>query len=686
MESQYIHKAREHRVKKSKQVRENQTDSDLGGHIVRSHPLEILQSLSIHQYHVTNSVVDPILSKIEMANNNQDNDKLSSDLLSANLVLANQSFEIKKRAEELIVANQEKVIREKELVTAHVELAFQDEENIKRKNELDVVNKKLAYQKKERRIRASELLIANKELLFQNKEKENRAKELDIANKELLYQNKEKEKRAGELTLANIELAYQNIEKENRTLELALAYKELAFQNLEKESRAKELAIANAELHFQYIEKENRAKELAVANRELLYQNKEKEKRAAELLLANIELAYENVEKENRAKELAIANKELEYQNKEKEKRAAELLTSNQELAIEIADKEKRIKESIYLSNHDHLTGLHNRRSYEEELVKLDKEENLPITIIMGDINGLKMINDSFGHIAGDNLLKLIANIFMRICRPGDLVSRMGGDEFVIVIPKCNDDAAEEIIEKIKHELQSDASNQLQISASFGHATKTKRTQDIQELFQSAENHMYRHKLSETSSMRSQTIDLIMHTLFVKNPREADHSNRVGFICEKIASFLDLDQSSIYDMRIAGMMHDIGKIGISENILDKPGKPTADEWEQIKKHPEIGYRILSTTQEFSVIADYILQHHERWNGCGYPRGLKEEEILIQARIIAIADSLDAMTSFRTYRKELSDQEALDEIIKCSGTLYDPEIVKVFVSRYAEVVA
>jgi signal transduction histidine kinase len=212
------------------------------------------------------------------------------------------------------------------------EIAFQQEEKEKRAAELIVANAKLAFQNDEKEKRAAELIIANKELAFQNEEKEKRAAELIIANRELVFQNEEKEKRAVELMVANAKLAFQNEEKEKRAAELIIANKELVFQNEEKEKRAEELIVANVNLAFQNTEKEKRAAELIIANNELAFQNAEKEKRAAELIIANGELVFQNEEKGKRAAELLIANVELIFQNTEKEKRAAELTAANKEL------------------------------------------------------------------------------------------------------------------------------------------------------------------------------------------------------------------------------------------------------------------------------------------------------------------------------------------------------------------
>ena len=346
----------------------------------------------------------------------------------------------------------------------------------------------------------------------------------------------------------------------------------------------------------------------------------------------------------------------------------------------DITDRKKKEEEILYLSYHDQLTGFYNRRFYEEELKRLDTEKNLPITIVMGDVNGLKLINDSFGHIMGDEFLKKIAGVIKKGCRADDIITRLGGDEFVIILPKTNGFEAEKVIKRIKDLALEEKVGSLDISISFGYGTKTNEEENIQEVFKNAEDHMYKHKIYESSSTRSKTIDLIMNTLYEKNKREMLHSKRVSEICEAIATKMNFDKDDSNRIRIAGLMHDIGKIGIDEKILNKPEKLNNDEWTEMKRHCEIGYRILSSVNEFSEIAVYVLEHQEYWNGKGYPRGLKGEEISMKARIIAIADAFDAMTSHRTYGKTMSEDEAINEIRRCSGTQFDPTIARVFIEK------
>ena len=341
----------------------------------------------------------------------------------------------------------------------------------------------------------------------------------------------------------------------------------------------------------------------------------------------------------------------------------------------------KMLENSLeYLSYNDQLTGLKNRRFYEEELKRIDVKENLPLTLALGDVNGLKLINDSFGHVAGDELISKVAEIIKKGCRTGDIVARLGGDEFIILLPKTDGYKADKIIKNINKLAQKEKIRNLDISISFGYETKYCETEDCQEVFRKAEDYMYKRKLFESPSMRGKTVNTIINTLNEKNKREEQHSVRVSELCKSMGESLDLTERKIYELKTAGLLHDIGKIAIEEHILNKPGKLTDDEYKEIKRHPEIGYRILSTVNEMSEVAEYVLLHHEAWNGKGYPKGLKGEDIPIESRIIAIADAYDAMTSERSYRKPLSEDFAIEELRKNAGIQFDSELVKVFVEK------
>lgn len=346
----------------------------------------------------------------------------------------------------------------------------------------------------------------------------------------------------------------------------------------------------------------------------------------------------------------------------------------------DVTEYKQREEEIMFLSYHDQLTGLYNRRFYEEEIKRLDTKRNLPIAIIMADVNGLKIINDSIGHVKGDELLMKVAQGITNGCRADDIIARLGGDEFVVLLPKTDSKQAEQIIKRINVLLTEEKVGNLDISVSFGSDVKKDEHENMRDIIKAAEDQMYKCKLLNSSSTRKNTIDLIMNTLYEKNHREMLHSKRVGDICESIALKMNFDKETIYRIKIAGLMHDIGKIGIDDKTLNKPDKLNDDEWVVMKKHPEIGQRILSAVNEFSEIGDYIFEHQEKWDGTGYPQGLKGDEILLQARIIAVADSYDAMTSHRNYGKELSEEEAIDEIKGCSGTQFDPAIAKIFVEK------
>ncbi|WP_202117262.1 sensor domain-containing diguanylate cyclase/phosphohydrolase [Clostridium chromiireducens] len=341
----------------------------------------------------------------------------------------------------------------------------------------------------------------------------------------------------------------------------------------------------------------------------------------------------------------------------------------------------KKLEERLeYLSYNDQLTGLYNRRFYDEELKRLDVKENYPLTIVLGDVNGLKLINDSFGHVIGDELIKKSAQIIINGCRSQDVVIRLGGDEFVILMPKTDTCEAEKIIKNINNLAKKEEIQNLDISISFGYETKCNEEEIIQEIFIKAEDYMYKRKLFESSNMRGKTIDTIINTLNEKNKREEQHSVRVSELCELMGKNIGLPERKIQELENAGLLHDIGKIAIEESILNKPGMLSEDEYNEIKRHPEIGYRILSTVNEMSEIAKYVLSHHEMWNGKGYPKGIKGLDIPIESRIIAIVDAFDAMTSERSYRKALSEEFAIAELRRNSGIQFDPELVNVFIEK------
>jgi diguanylate cyclase (GGDEF)-like protein/PAS domain S-box-containing protein/putative nucleotidyltransferase with HDIG domain len=346
----------------------------------------------------------------------------------------------------------------------------------------------------------------------------------------------------------------------------------------------------------------------------------------------------------------------------------------------DITERKEADEKNLYLSYHDHLTDLYNRRYFEYRLSQLNEDRYLPLTIVMGDVNGLKLINDSFGHEAGDEILKKAAYVIKKGCRENDVVARIGGDEFGIILTKADEESAEKIVRRFKDEAQAvDFDNKL-LSISFGYSTLHQRNKKIEEVMMEAENYMYRRKMYESASMRNKTIDIIMSALYEKSDRELKHSQRVSKLSGEIAESLGFGKEDVNRIKMAGLVHDIGKIGISEKILNKAGPLDAGERALVRKHPEAGWRILSSAKEFSDLAKQILYHHERWDGQGYPEGLKGEEIPMEARIIAVADAYDAMSSSRAYRSALKKDDVRKQMALCSGSQFDPFILNMFLNK------
>jgi len=340
----------------------------------------------------------------------------------------------------------------------------------------------------------------------------------------------------------------------------------------------------------------------------------------------------------------------------------------------------RQYDELRYLSEHDQLTNLYNRKYYEEELIRLDTENNLPLSVIVANINGIKLINDSFGHAAGDDMIKAVAEVLTKGSRKKDVICRLAGDEFIIMSPATDTVEAEKIMNRIKEIAAQRKVGQLDISVSLGYDIKTDSDENIIETIKKAEDYMYRKKLYDSPNMKGKTINTIITTLHEKNKREELHSRRVSQLCEQMGEALGLNEDKVKELKTVGLLHDIGKIAIDEAILNKTGKLNEEEWVEIRKHPEIGYRILSTVNNMSEMAEFVLSHHERWDGKGYPQGLSGEQIPLQSRIIGIADAYDAMVSERSYKKSLTKEEAIQELTANAGTQFNAECVQVFIEK------
>jgi len=343
----------------------------------------------------------------------------------------------------------------------------------------------------------------------------------------------------------------------------------------------------------------------------------------------------------------------------------------------DITESEQQRKRIESLSYHDSLTGLYNRVYFEEELKRVDTAENLPISIIVGDMNGLKLANDIFGHDVGDLLLCKAAETLKRICRPDDIISRVGGDEFTVILPRTSVEEAEEMIHRIREEFSKESVKAIRGSISLGCDAKIHESQDILEILRNAENKMYSVKAFDRHKLKTTTLKTIIGTLFQISPDEERHAKSVRSLCERIGRALKLSEVEVKRLKEAGFYHDIGKIIWSRNLLNKYGALTEEEKKELKQHSIIGYRILNSFDDTLDLAEPVLAHHEKWDGTGYPKGLKGEQIPLLARIITLAEYYDTITSGR-YSKPLSYEEAVEEIKRQAGSRFDPKIVDVFV--------
>lgn len=343
---------------------------------------------------------------------------------------------------------------------------------------------------------------------------------------------------------------------------------------------------------------------------------------------------------------------------------------------MDITERKQREARIQYLSCHDTLTGLQNRRYFEDNLEKIDVPDNLPLSVIFSDINGLKMTNDIFGHTAGDELIKKSAEILVRSCRENDIVARVGGDEFIILLPNTNNKNAEKVISRIKSGFLSTCVAAIKCSISLGSDTKVGIDESLAEIMANAENAMYNDKTINRKTVNKDIIDTIVATLHSRNPREKQHSIAVGELCDRVGSALHLPETEMSILKRVGHLHDIGKIVLDESILSKDSL-SKDEFEKIQQHSVVGYRILNLFDDTLDLAEFVYSHHERWDGAGYPRGLKGEQIPLIARIISIVETYERVLNRGNLSLSERKKKAIETIREGSGKQFDPAIAELF---------
>jgi len=352
----------------------------------------------------------------------------------------------------------------------------------------------------------------------------------------------------------------------------------------------------------------------------------------------------------------------------------------------------------------DPLTGLPNRVALHEVLeneLERAKPESRPVSLVMLDLDRFKRVNESLGLSAGDRTLRRVSSLLDDASRRIDFVSKSGGEEFAIVLPETTQHQAflfaEELLDKIR---AMSAGPGINLSASAGVAVFPDHGADMATLTAAADRALHAAKalgrdraviyspevtnvLGAVTGRRNvetqahlATVLSLAEALDQRDSGTAKHSQTVGRLCEMMSRELGFDEDRVDRLRLAGILHDIGKIGVPDSILCKPGPLTSDEMDQMKRHPELGARMLSSS-ELDDVRGWILAHHERPDGTGYPKGLSADDIPIEAAIVAVGDAYEAMTSDRVYRMAIGPEKAREELLRWSGKQFSPVVVEAF---------
>jgi len=349
-------------------------------------------------------------------------------------------------------------------------------------------------------------------------------------------------------------------------------------------------------------------------------------------------------------------------------------------MIMDITARKEAEAKAKYYYDHDAMTDLYNRKYGDEKLLELDKPEYWPLSIIVADANGLKVTNDAFGHMEGDRIIKKLAGIFLEYIKPEDYVVRTGGDEFMVILPNTLGTEALDLITKIEERFEVDLEDAFLLSMAMGCATKTSSEESIDQVYQSAEARMYHNKIQYSDAHKNKTIEYLQEKLEKQTPGMKDHCLNVKKYAMALGKAMGLSEETQLELGLAGYYHDIGKVGLDIDIINKKDDLDQRDWINVMKHPEIGYQILKTIPDYGRIADYVLYHHERVDGVGYPTSSTSKKISLPAKILALAEAYSDMTMDRLYRKKFTKEEAIKEIRNGSGTQFDASLVDIFIDK------
>jgi len=458
-----------------------------------------------------------------------------------------------------------------------------------------------------------------------------------------------------------------------------------ALRESEARTRAMVEAIPDT---FYLFSKEGCYRDVQVKDDALLHPAEREAYRAGQLIGQNVGsllppeisgLLLETINRVLTGGELQVVEYSLTV-NGSKKHFEARMVATNADEVVSIVRDVTATRESEaelkYLSLHDPLTGLYNRAYFEDELVRLEDGRQYPVTIISADLDGLKLINDVLGHKDGDNLLLSCAGVLKESLRSSDVLARVGGDEFAIILPRTGREEGEKVIDRIRHQVEqyNRLYSALPLSISLGLAVAESSLQPLEELYSEADRGMYKDKLQRSRDARDEIVRALLASLFLREGMGEAQNEQVQEFCIKMGQKAKLSENQLADLHLLAQVYDLGKVTVEEGIFYKEGKLTEAEWEEIRQHSEKGYHIAAASSDLSGVADLILRHHENWDGSGYPLGLQGEEIPIECRILAVVDAYNAMVNKRSYGPVLSTLEAIQELDRCAGRQFDPAMV------------